>query len=170
MRQNKTQRLTILTMLLGMGIIINMVEPEFIIGLPGIKLGLANVLGLIAYYFYGPKELFIVNGMRVLLASLLRGTFLVGTGFWLALMGTLMSCIAIILADKLTKMTPIGVSTASATFHNIGQIFIIVFITNMPLMITWLPIMLVTGIPTGILTGYFVKTIVERFKKNNFRS
>lgn len=165
MTYRKTQRLTILTMLLGMGIIVNMLEPEFIIGLPGIKLGLANVLGLIAYYLFSTKELFIVNGMRVLLASLLRGTFLVGTGFWLALIGTLLSCVAIILADKLTKMSPIGVSTASATFHNVGQILVIVFITQMPLMITWLPIMLITGVPTGILTGYLVMVIVERLHK-----
>ena len=165
MTYRKTQRLTLLTMLLGMGIIVNMVEPEFIIGLPGIKLGLANVLGLIAYYLFSTKELFIVNGMRVLLASLLRGTFLVGTGFWLALFGTLLSCVAIVCADKLTKMSPIGVSTASATFHNLGQIAVIVFITQMPLMVTWLPIMLVTGVPTGVLTGYLVKVIVERLHK-----
>lgn len=169
MRKNKTQRLTILTMLVGMGIIVNMMEPEFIIGLPGIKLGLANVLGLIAFYFYGTKELFVVNGMRVLLASLLRGTFLVGTGFWLAVMGTFLSSLAIVLADKLTKMSPIGVSTASATFHNIGQIIIIILITKMTLMISWLPVMLLSGIPTGILTGYLVKSIMERFKKLKFR-
>lgn len=169
MRQNKTQRLTILTMLLGMAIIVNMLEPVFVIGLPGVKLGLANVLGLIAFYFYGSKELFIVNGMRVLLASLLRGTFLVGTGFWLAMIGALLSSGSIILAKKMTKMSPIGISTASATFHNIGQILVIMFVTDTVIMITWLPVMLLTGVPTGILTGYLVKNIIERFKIKRYR-
>lgn len=161
--RNKTQRMTVLTMLLGMALIVNMIEPVFAIGLPGVKLGLANVLGLIALYFFGVREMFIVNIMRVLIVSLLRGTFLVGTGFWLALIGTLLSCIAVTFFHRFTKMSPIGISTASATFHNIGQIAVIIVITNMPLMITWLPVMLMTGIPTGVLTGYLVKSINQRF-------
>ncbi|QIK57750.1 Gx transporter family protein [Erysipelothrix sp. HDW6A] len=154
--------MTVLTMLLGMAMIVNMIEPVFVIGVPGVKLGLANVLGLIAFYLLGVKELFIVNVMRVLIVSLLRGT-LVGTGFWLAFIGTLSSCLSIVFFHKVTKMSEIGISTASATFHNLGQIGVIIFITNMPLMITWLPVMLLTGVPTGILTGYLVKTINKRF-------
>ncbi|WP_240915949.1 Gx transporter family protein [Erysipelothrix sp. HDW6C] len=162
--RNKTQRMTILTMLIGMALVVNLLEPVFVIGLPGVKLGLANVLGLFALYFFGVKEMYIVNIMRVLIASLLRGTFLVGTGFWLALIGALISSTAVVILHKLTKMSEIGISTASATFHNIGQIIVIVFITGMPLMITWLPVMLFTGIPTGILTGYLVQAINKRFK------
>ncbi|CAM4346788.1 Gx transporter family protein [Erysipelothrix aquatica] len=163
--RNKTQRMTVLTMLVGMALIVNMMEPVFVIGLPGVKLGLANVLGLFALYIFGAKEIFIVNIMRVVIASLMRGTFLVGTGFWLALMGAILSSTAVVVFHKFTNMSEIGISTVSATFHNLGQIFVIIFITDMPLMITWLPVMLLTGLPTGVLTGYLVQSILKKFKR-----
>ncbi|WZU02779.1 Gx transporter family protein [Erysipelothrix sp. D19-032] len=112
--RNKTQRMTVLTMLVGMALIVNMMEPVFVIGLPGVKLGLANVLGLFALYIFGAKEIFIVNIMRVVIASLMRGTFLVGTGFWLALMGAILSSTAfVVVFHKFTNMSEIGISTVS---------------------------------------------------------
>ncbi|CAM4306891.1 Gx transporter family protein [Erysipelothrix inopinata] len=161
--QNKTKRLTLLTMLLGMAMIVNMLEPSLPFAFPGIKLGLANVLGLFALYFLGVREMYIVNIMRVLLVSLVRGTFL-GAGFWPAFIGSLVSCTMVVLFRKFTNMSEVGISAASATFHNVGQILVIVFYFNSPFMISYLPIMLLLGIPTGILTGYLVQAINKRFK------
>lgn len=161
--RNKTQRLTVLTMLLAMAIVVNMIEPIIPIGLPGVKLGLANVLGLLAFYFFGAKEMFVVNLLRVVTASLLRATFL-GTGFWLAFVGALFSSLMIIVFDALTPMSEVGISCVSATFHNIGQILVIILITSQVVMITYLPIMLLLGIPTGIVTGYLVKSVNHRIK------
>lgn len=160
--RNETHRLTVLTMLVGMAFIINMIEPTFPILIPGVKFGLANILGLFAFYIFGVKELFIVNLMRVLIASIMRGT-LFGTGFYLAFTGSLFASTFIVVFAKLTKMSSIGLSSVSATFHNIGQILVIAIITQTGLIVTYLPIMLFMGIPTGIVTGYLVYHINSRY-------
>lgn len=160
--RNETHRLTVLTMLVGMALIINMIEPTFPILIPGVKFGLANILGLFAFYIFGVKELFIVNLMRVLIASIMRGT-LFGTGFYLAFTGSLFASTFIVVFAKLTKMSSIGLSSVSATFHNIGQILVIAIITQTGLIVTYLPIMLFMGIPTGIVTGYLVYHINSRY-------
>ena len=120
-----------------------------------------SFLGLFAFYFYGTKELFIVNVMRVIIASLLRGT-LFGTGFWLAFVGTLMSSSFIVIFARFTSMSEIGLSSVSATFHNIGQILVISAVTSTGLMVTYLPIMLFMGVPTGIVTCYLVQSVNKR--------
>lgn len=159
--RSATHRMSVLTMLAGMALIVNMIEPVFPIIVPGVKFGLANVMGLIAFYLFGAKELFIVNVMRVIIASLLRGTLL-GTGFWLAFVGTLMSSSFIVIFSRFTNMSEIGLSSVSATFHNIGQIIVIAMITSTGLIVTYLPIMLFMGVPTGIVTGYLVQSINKR--------
>lgn len=162
--RSETHRLTVLTMLIGMALIVNMMEPTFPILIPGVKFGLANVLGLFAFYIFGAKELFIVNIMRVLIASIMRGT-LFGTGFYLALSGSIFASLFIVIFSKTTKMSAIGLSSVSATFHNVGQILVIAIITQTGLIITYLPVMLFMGIPTGIVTGYLVHNINQRYLK-----
>ena len=164
--RNETHRLTVLTMLIGMALIINMIEPTFPILIPGVKFGLANILGLFAFYLFGVKELFIVNLMRVMIASIMRGT-LFGTGFYLAFSGSFFASVFIVIFAKYTNMSEIGLSSVSATFHNIGQIIVIALITQTGLIITYLPIMLFMGVPTGIITGYLVQNINKRFLRIN---
>ena len=160
--KNKTHRMTVLTMLVGMALIVNMIEPTFPLLIPGVKFGLANVLGLFAFYFFGVKEMFAVNLMRVVIASLMRGT-LFGTGFYLAFMGTLFASVFIVVFAKYTDMSEIGLSAVSATFHNVGQIIVIAIITQTALIVTYLPIMLFMGVPTGIITGYLIQNVNKRF-------
>lgn len=165
MKRSKTLHMTTMTMLVAMGLIINLIEPPFPIGVPGVKFGLANIVGIFAFYMYGTKELFVVNGMRVLIASLLRGTFL-GTGFWLASSGMILSSLAVVCFARWSPLSEIGVSTASATFHNIGQIMVISFIVKTGLIVTYLPFMLFMGVPTGIVSGYLIKYVVDGFARS----
>ena len=164
--RNKTKKLTLLTMLLAMAIVVSLIESQIDVGVPGARLGLANALGLIALSIFGYKEMLSLNMMRVLIVGLMRGTLL-GTGFWISFSGTLLASLAAILATKLKVFTPIGVSSVSATFHNIGQVLFVSVLTQAPmLMFTYLPFMLFLGIPTGIITGHIVKTIVEKIEFN----
>ena len=163
--RSKTQKMTIFTLLLAMSILMNMIEPSVPIpGVPGVKFGLANTLGLIVLYMFGEKSFLQLGILRVLFSTLLRGIFL-GIGFWLSLSGVLLSSLAVIILKRITKMSPIGLSVGSAAFHNLGQIIALVYIIGSWGMIYWLPMMLFTGIPTGILTGMVSKMILTRFKK-----
>lgn len=163
--RTKTQQMTIFTLLLAMSILMNMIEPAVPIpGVPGVKFGLANALGLIVLYLFGWASFLKLGLLRVLFSTLLRGIFL-GIGFWLSLSGVLLSSVVVILLKRCTKLSPIGLSVGSATFHNLGQILALVFIIKSWGMVYWLPVMLMTGIPTGIITGYVSKLILTRFKK-----
>ena len=105
-----------------------------------------------------------VNLLSVLISTLLRG-IIFGVGFWLSLFGVVLSSLAVILFSKTTKLSPIGLSVASATFHNIGQILALILINKIWAMIYYLPFLLIPGIPTGILTGYIVMLVLSRLKK-----
>ena len=162
--KKRIRRMTIVTMLLAMSIVFHMLEPTVPLPVPGVKLGLANILGLIALYMYGPKEMFAINFTRVLIASLLRGIIFV-TGFWLSLSGVALSSLIVVLLKKTTPLSPVGLSVASATFHNVGQILAIMVIWSSVMMVYWLPVMIWMSIPTGILTGSLASQVLRRIKK-----
>lgn len=156
--------MTLVTMLLAISVFIHMIEPAVPLGIPGVKFGLANTIGLITLELFDAKTMLRVNLMRVLISTLLRG-IIFGIGFWLSLFGVVLSSLAVILFSKTTKLSPIGLSVASATFHNIGQILALILINKIWAMIYYLPFLLITGIPTGILTGYIVMLVLSRLKK-----
>lgn len=161
--RTRTQELTILTMLLAMAIVVSLVESQIELGVPGVRLGLANALGLIALSLFGVKDMLKLNLMRVLIVGLMRGTLLFSPGFWISFCGTSLSSLAAILATKSKLFTDVGVSSVSASFHNIGQVLFVAFLTKAPMLIfTYLPFMLLLGIPTGIVTGKVVQAVKEK--------
>ena len=162
--KRKVMNMTLVTMLLAISVFIHMIEPAVPLGIPGVKFGLANTIGLITLELFDAKTMLRVNLMRVLISTLLRG-IIFGIGFWLSLFGVVLSSLAVILFSKTTKLSPIGLSVASATFHNIGQILALILINKIWAMIYYLPFLLITGIPTGILTGYIVMLVLSRLKK-----
>ncbi len=162
--KQKLMNMTLVTMLLAISVFIHMIEPPVPLGIPGVKFGLANTIGLITIELFDAKTMLKTNLMRVLIASLLRG-IIFGIGFWLSLSGVILSSLAVIFFHRFTKLSPIGLSVASATFHNIGQIVALIFINKIWAMIYYLPILMATGIPTGILTGYIVTLVLRRIKK-----
>lgn len=161
--RSRTSQLTLLTMLVAMAILLHSIEPAVPIGIPGVKFGLANAIALIAYYIFDTKKMLQLNLMRVLISSIIRGIF-PGIGFWLSFSGVLLSSLAMIIFRRITKMSPIGISVASALFHNVGQIMALMFINKTLGMIYWLPFMLFTAIPTGLITGYISLLVLKRFR------
>jgi heptaprenyl diphosphate synthase len=161
--RRSARRLTLMTMLLAMSILLHMVEPALPIPVPGVKLGLANIVGLIALFLFGIKEMITINVMRVVMASLLRG-ILFGTGFWLSLSGVLLSTLVTILLYKQNKLSKIGLSVASGAFHGIGQIGALILINNTVMMIYWLPMLWFSSVPTGYVTGTLSVQVLKRLK------
>jgi len=159
-----TRRLTLVTMLLAMSILLHMLEPSLPIAIPGVKLGLANILGLVALYLFGAKQMLMLNFMRVLIASLLRG-ILFGTGFWLSLTGVALSSLISIVLVKRNKLSPIGVSVGSSAFHGLGQILALMLINQTAMMIYWLPLLWFSAVPTGLVTGALTVEVLKRLRK-----
>lgn len=166
-----TRRLTLVTMLTAMAIIANLVESAVTLPIvfPGVRLGLANVFGIIALYMFGEKEMLGVNLMRVLLASLLSGRIF-GYPFFMSLTGVMISSIMVIICKRWSPLSVIGINCVSSTFHGVGQIIVVMFIMQSVEVIMYLGIMILLGIPTGLLTGYIAQMILKRFRKGEVKN
>lgn len=140
----------------------------FNFGIPGVKLGLANLVVVIALYTMKPSEAFSIVLIRVFLAGL---TF--GNAYSIAysLCGGILS-FAVMLLVKKTKLSVIGVSMLGGVCHNIGQIIVAAIVMNTKRIAYYLPVLLVAGVATGLLIGIVSKLTVERIEKvknNNFK-
>lgn len=126
--------------------------------IPGVKLGLANVIVLIMLYFMDAKSAFFVSLIRVLLSGLLFAGF---AGTLYSLSGALCSLAVMALLKKTDKCSIIGVSVAGGIFHNIGQIVVAALVVENVRMAYYLPFLLVSGVVTGILIGIVAQTALK---------
>lgn len=160
---NKTKKLTYVTMLIALAIVINVAENAFLPELPlGIRFGLANIIALITINLFTYKEMTTVNIMRVVLANLITGTIF-GTKFFIALGGIIFSSIALIILKKL-KSTIIFSSIISALAHMIGQIMVVSFIYGTLNMFLAFPLYIISALGTGVLTGMIANEVLKRVK------
>lgn len=117
---------------------------------PGMKLGLANVIVVIVLYFMDARAAFFISLVRVLLSGLLFAGF---AGLLYSLAGALFSFGVMTLLKKTDKFSIIGVSVAGGVFHNIGQIFVAALVVENIKLMYYLPFLLFFGVATGIMIG-----------------
>ena len=131
------------------------------IGIPGVKLGLANIMILVILYELGIIEAIIVNLSRVLVVGLVRGTFL-SMGFVMSLVGaTLSLAIMILFYLVIKKFSIVGVSVVGSLFHVTGQILVAMIYLGTSYVIFYLPIIAISSIITGVLVGFVAKMIID---------
>lgn len=166
----KTRKLTFMSMLLVLAIIIFTVESQLppIAPIPGIKLGLANVINLMALYMLGRRESFIILVLRIVLSSIFAGNF---TGFMYSISGGIMCFLFMSVMSLFIKENRMWVvSVFGAIGHNIGQIVIACFIMGTFQIIWYLPILMISGIITGTFTGIAAQTALKHMRKTGIIS
>lgn len=154
-----------LTMLLSFSIVLSIIEsfiPLFNGYIPGLKLGLANIIVVIVLYKYNVKDVFFVSILRVVVVGILR-TGLFSINFFFSLFGALFSCSSMILFKK-TKLSMIGVSIIGSIFHSLGQIVVAIIILKNSNMIYYLPWLLLFSIPTGLVVGIVSKKMLSELE------
>lgn len=151
---------------LAFALILSYVETliPFYFGVPGVKLGLANLAVILVLYQYGWKEALLLNVMRVFLAGFLFGNFFT---IIYSLAGALSSFFMMNLLKKIKGFSMAGVSMAGGVFHNIGQIFIAYSVTKTVGIVFYLPVLLVAGLFTGLLTGLAAEKITKHTRKES---
>ncbi len=157
-----THKIALLGVLTAGTIIIAILE-SFIpsIGIPGVKLGLANIMILIILYELGIVEAICVNLARVFLVGILRGTFLT-MGFLMSLTGAVLSLgIMILFYVLIKKFSVIGVSVIGSLFHVFGQIIVALFFLNTPYILYYLPVISVSAIITGVFVGIIAQLVIK---------
>lgn len=159
------KKFTRLTMLLSLSVVLNIIESfiPFFSSIPGLKLGLANIIILIVLYLYSFKDALYISMLRIILVGILR-TGLFSTTFFFSLGGAVLSLVAMFITKK-TKLSIIGVSIIGSISHSIGQVLVAIIFLKNTYIIYYIPWLLLFSIPTGIIVGLTSKVILENLEK-----
>ncbi|GAB6138390.1 Gx transporter family protein [Halanaerobaculum tunisiense] len=147
-----------LSLLIAGAIVLHIIEFSLPTSLlfPGAKLGLANIVTLLVLVVYGFSAGLQVLLLRIVISSLLIGTFLT-PGFWLSLSGGLVSFVVMGVSYYYSdQFSIVGVSILGATFHNLGQLSAAYFLIGSWRLLIYLPYLLLLSLPTGVFVGVVV--------------
>ena len=151
---NKTKRLTLCAILIALALALSYTERfiplQMVIPLPGVKLGLANIVTLIALYLMGPKAALLILVPRCIFGAVFGGGI---TGLAFSLTGGLLAMGTMILSRKIPIFSVYGVSILGAAAHNIGQILAAMVLMNSVYIGAYLPYLLAVALFTGFATG-----------------
>ena len=155
-----TKRLVLLAMLTAVAMILSYVESLLpSVGIPGVKMGLANIAVIFALFRFGWKEAAALSLVRVVLVSLLFGS--VGAMLY-SLAGAVLSLAVMALLRRTDRFSTVGVSVAGGVAHNAGQILMAMLILQTRQLLGYLPVLAVAGIGGGILTGLAAALLIRR--------
>ena len=161
---NKTKKMVLLSILVSIALVIYLIEDQIPILFPGIKLGLANSISLVALILLGWKEAFLIMVLRTLLGSMFGGSL---SAFMFSIAGGILSNIVMVLLYKWFKNS-LGIPTISvcgAVFHNIGQLLVASFVVQDLRIYIYLPLFLISAIVTGYFIGILSSILKVRLGK-----
>lgn len=166
MRSRGAGKIAYLGMFVTLAFIFSYVEAilPFSIGVPGIKLGLANIVIVTALYAFGIKEAFAISAVRIILVAL---TFSNTFTMIYSLAGGILSWALMSLFKLSNKFSIIGVSVIGGVFHNIGQLTVAAILMETAGLIYYLLILMIGGTITGIIIGILGKYILKIFNTQN---
>lgn len=132
------------------------------VGVPGIKLGLANVVTLFALYRLGLVDAVAVNLVRIILAGFLFNASAVPY----SLCGAALSLLVMVLLKKTDWLSPTGVSVAGAVAHNLGQVICSAILMRTTAIVWYFFVLVVSGVIGGCIVGLLAAWIMKRFEKH----
>jgi len=158
MRERKVALYGLLT---ALAFVLSYIEAQIpvLFAVPGMKLGLTNLVILFSLYRMSSRDALLLNIVRMILVA---ATF--GNLFSLAysLAGGILSWLAMILLKRSKKFSMVGVSVAGGVAHNVGQILVAIFVLETGKLIYYLPVLLVSGLAAGVVVGILGGELVKR--------
>ena len=169
MEYSMNRKIAYYGLLVALAFIFSYVESLFPInfGIPGIKLGLANLVVIVALYIFGIKEAIAVSLIRIVLSGL---TFSSIAAMAYSLAGGILSLAVMIIAKRLNKLSAMGVSVLGGVFHNVGQILVAIVVLETGSLIYYLPVLIISGLIAGIIIGILAAEVIKRLPKTEERS
>lgn len=158
----KVKKMTLLALLSAIALTIFMVEAQIpaLVPIPGVKLGLANIVTVFTVFALGAKEGVIVLFIRIFLGAVFAGNF--STILYSAAGGACAIGVTILLRKILTKKQLWVAGCLGAIAHSIGQMTVAVLLTGTPSLAVYLPVMISVSIVTGVFTGLCAQFLVNR--------
>lgn len=131
------------------------------VAVPGVKLGLTNLVVIFALYRMNTKTAWGLSLLRVLLVSFTFGN---AYSLWYSLAGAVLSLLVMLLLRRTEKFSILGVSVAGAVSHNLGQIAVAALVLGSASMVYYLPVLLVSGTAAGVCIGAVSAVLVRRIR------
>ena len=159
----KTKKVAMLGLTIALAMIMSYIEALVPISfaVPGIKMGLANIVIIFVLYKIGTKEAILVSLIRVILVSLLFSNVM---AMAYSIAGAVLSLSVMWLLKKTDKFSFVGVSIAGGIMHNVGQIIMAVILLGTEQIALYLPVLIITGTVTGVVIGIVSGLVINRFK------
>ena len=156
-----TKKLAMMGLFTALAMIFGYVEAilPISVGIPGVKLGLANIVVLFALYYLKPSEAFLINIVRIILVSFMFGNLSV---MLYSLAGGVLSFGAMLLFKKSGKFSVYGVSVAGGVFHNVGQLLVAMLVLETMSLVYYGPVLLISGVVTGLVIGIVSSEVIKR--------
>lgn len=132
------------------------------LGVPGVKLGLANLVVIVALYTINIRWAFTLSLVRILLTGLTFGN---PASMVYSLAGGMLSLVIMILAKKWNIFSVTGVSILGGVFHNIGQIGVAILVVETASLLYYLPVLILSGTVAGVLIGVLASILIRNLTK-----
>lgn len=160
---SKKKNIAFMGVFLALALVCSYVESliPFYFGIPGMKLGLTNIVIIIILYCMGTKEAYCLSVLRVILAGFLFGNMF---SILYSMAGAMLSLTVMYLLKKTGKFKIVTVSTLGGICHNIGQLTVASFVVENYYVFYYLPFLLIAGFITGLLIGIGAQEISLRVK------
>ena len=157
-----TRQLTTMALLTAIALAIHVAEAQIppLVAIPGVKLGLANIVTVYAAFTIGGGAAAMILIARILLGSMFGGGVV---SLLYSLAGGLLCLLVTLCLRRMLSTRQIWVAgVMGAIAHNIGQILVAVVVTGTPAIVSYLPVLLISGVITGTFTGYAAQAVVNR--------
>ena len=132
------------------------------LGIPGVKLGLANLVVIVALYTMGVRAAFTLSLVRIVLEGFTFGS---PASMIYSLAGGMLSLAVMAVARKAQVFSATGVSVLGGVSHNVGQIFVAILVMENTSLAYYLPVLVLSGTAAGVLVGILAAVLVKRLKK-----
>lgn len=163
-RESFSKRIARMGVFVALAMIFSYVELliPFSIGIPGIKLGIANLLVVTGLFLFPKREVFMISMVRIALMSMLFGN--ASTALY-SFAGGIASFFVMAISLSFFSFSVVGISILGACFHNIGQLGMACLLLGNSAILSYLPILLLSGAVTGLLIGTLSGPILLRVKR-----
>ena len=156
-----TKRIATMGMLVAIAFVLSYIEVllPFSIGIPGAKIGLANLAVLTALYLLGEREAFGIALVRLILVAFTFGNL---AAFLYSLGGMICSYVGMVALRKGNHFSIISVSCIGGVLHNMGQLVVAFFVLKTTALWTYLPILIISGVVAGVVIGFIGGALIQR--------
>lgn len=167
--KNPSKRAAVLGIMTALALILSYVESmiPFFPGIPGIKLGFANLVMVLLLYHVSWRDALFVSVVRVLIAGFLFGNLM---SILFSLVGGILSLLVMKGLKKIHGFSVIGVSIAGGCMHNIGQFLVALLVVQTQGLVYYLPALLISGMITGFFIGFASSILGKSLPQNIWKA